>query len=130
MPTSVEDASIAVIDTELDVRESNIDAEYNVSSVDQLNAALDAEEGELQGYAEDVLESGADVAFVTEDVADRVASQLARKASSSPTASAPRPPRTSSRPPAQSASARWKPSTRTRSATPTASTSRSRAMTT
>jgi chaperonin GroEL (HSP60 family) len=79
MPTSVEDASIAVIDTELDVRESNIDAEYNVSSVDQLNAALDAEESELQGYAKEVLESGADVAFATEDVADRVASQLAKE---------------------------------------------------
>jgi len=79
MPTSVEDASIAVIDTELDVRESNIDAEYNVSSVDQLNAALDAEEQELTGYAKEVLESGADVAFVTEDVADRVASQLAKE---------------------------------------------------
>ncbi|MBV0901497.1 thermosome subunit alpha [Haloarcula salina] len=78
MPQSVDDASIAVVDTELDVRESNIDAEYNVSSVDQLNAALDAEEQELSGYAEEIVDSGADVVFVTEDVADRVASQLAK----------------------------------------------------
>ena len=78
MPTSVEDASIAVVDAELDVKDSNVGAEYNVSSVDQLNAALDAEEDELQGYAEDIVESGADVVFVTDDIADRVASQLAK----------------------------------------------------
>ncbi|WP_135303251.1 thermosome subunit alpha [Haloarcula amylovorans] len=78
MPTSVEDASIAVLDAELDVRESNVDAEYNVTNVDQLNAALDAEEEELQGYAQAVADSGADVVFVTEDIADRVASQLAK----------------------------------------------------
>jgi thermosome len=78
MPTSVEDADIAVIDAELDVRESNVDAQYNVSSVDELNAALDAEEQELSGYAEAIVDSGADVVFVTEDIADRVASQLAK----------------------------------------------------
>ena len=78
MPRSVEDASIAVLDAELDVKDSNVGAEYNVSSVDQLNAALDAEENELRGYAEDIVESGADVVFVTDDIADRVASQLAK----------------------------------------------------
>src|SRR6056297_2089844 len=79
MPHAVEDADIAVLDAELDVKESNVDAQYNVTNVDQLNAALDAEEQELSGYAEEVVESGADVAFVTEDVADRVASQLAKE---------------------------------------------------
>jgi len=79
MPTAAEDADIAVVDAELDVRESNIDAEYNVSNVDQLNAALDAEEQELRGYAEAIVDSGADVAFVTEDVADIVASHLAKE---------------------------------------------------
>ncbi|WP_276273936.1 thermosome subunit alpha [Haloarcula litorea] len=79
MPRSVEDASVAVLDAELDVRESNVDAEYNVTNVDQLNAALDAEEQELRGYAEAVVESGADVVFVTEDIADRVASHLAKE---------------------------------------------------
>ncbi|MFC7020095.1 MULTISPECIES: thermosome subunit alpha [Haloarcula] len=78
MPQSVEDASIAVLDFELDVRESNIDAEYNVSSVDDLTAALDAEEQELQGYAQAIVDAGVDVVFTTEDVADRVASSLAK----------------------------------------------------
>ena len=78
MPRSVEDGTIAVVDADLEVRESNIDAEYNVTSVDQLNAALDAEEAELQGYAEDIADVGADVVFVTGDIDDRVAMHLAK----------------------------------------------------
>jgi len=78
MPRRVEDAAIAVLDADLEVRESNIDAEYNVSNVDQLNAALDAEEAELKSYAEDLADSGADVVFVTGDVDDTVAAHLAK----------------------------------------------------
>jgi thermosome len=79
MPRSVEDAAIAVVDADLEVRESNIDAEYNVSSVDQLNAALEAEEAELEGYAEALDDVGAEVAFVTGDIDDRVAAALAAR---------------------------------------------------
>ena len=77
MPRGVEDATIAVLDVDLEVREGEIDAEYNITDIDQLNAALDAEESELRGYAETVAEAGIDVAFVTGDVDDRVASYLA-----------------------------------------------------
>jgi thermosome len=77
MPRRVEDATIAVLDLDLEIRESNMDAEYNVTSVDQLTAAMDAEEGELRGYADTVVDAGVDVAFVTGDVDDRVASFLA-----------------------------------------------------
>ncbi len=77
MPRSVEDAAIAVIDADLEVRESEIDAEYNVSNVDQLNAAIESEEAELRGYAEGIDAVGTDVAFVTGDIDDRVATHLA-----------------------------------------------------
>ncbi|GAB3675795.1 thermosome subunit alpha [Halopiger thermotolerans] len=79
MPTEVEDASIAVLDVELDVRTGEVDAEYAIDSIDQLNAAIDAEESELQGYADAIVESGADVVFTTDDVADRVANALAKE---------------------------------------------------
>ncbi len=79
MPRRVTDASVAVLDLDLELRESNIDAEYNVTDVDQLTAALDAEEEELRGYAQDVVDAGVDVAFVTGDVEDRVASLLAKE---------------------------------------------------
>jgi len=79
MPRTVSDAAIAVIDADLEIRESNIDAEYNVTNVDQLEAAMDAEESELRGYAEALDEAGVEVAFVTGDVEDRVGSYLAER---------------------------------------------------
>ena len=77
MPRSVEDAAIAVVDDDLEIKESNIDAEYQVSNVDQLNAAIDAENEQLREYADVLADSGADVVFVTGDVDDRVVSYLA-----------------------------------------------------
>ena len=79
MPRSVEDATVAVLDLDLEIRESNIDAEYDITSVDQLEAAIEAEEGELRSYAEKVADAGVDVAFVTGDIEDRVASYLAKE---------------------------------------------------
>ncbi len=78
MPRRVEDATVAVLDLDLEVREGNVDAEYSITSIDQLTAALDAEEGELRGYADALKDAGVDVAFVTGDVDDRVASFLAK----------------------------------------------------
>ncbi len=77
MPRTVEDADIAILDVELGVRTGDVDAEYSIDSIDQLNAALDAEESELRGYAETIADSGVDVVFTTDDVDDRVASFLA-----------------------------------------------------
>ncbi len=78
MPRRVEDATVAVLDLDLEVREGNVDAEYSITSIDQLSAALDAEEGELRGYADALKEADIDVAFVTGDIDARVASFLAK----------------------------------------------------
>ncbi|WP_138005264.1 thermosome subunit alpha [Halalkalirubrum salinum] len=77
MPRSVEDATVAILDSKLDVRTGEADAEYNITSVDQLNAAIEAEEGELRGYAEALSEAGVDVLFCTKKIEDRVAGYLA-----------------------------------------------------
>ncbi|MDZ7730068.1 MAG: thermosome subunit alpha [Natrialbaceae archaeon] len=77
MPKAVTDAAIAVLDIELGVRTGEVDAEYSIDSIDQLNAALDAEEQELRRYAEQLVESEVDVVFATDDIDDRVASYLA-----------------------------------------------------
>jgi thermosome len=77
MPKSVEDATVAVLDVELDIRESETDTEYNITNVDQLNAAIEAEEEELRGYAKTLADAGVDVVFATKSVDDRVASYLA-----------------------------------------------------
>jgi thermosome len=78
MPTAVENPTIAVVDADLEVKESSIDAEYNITDVDQLNQAIEAEEGELKSYAEALTDVGADVVFVTGDIEDRVAAYLAK----------------------------------------------------
>jgi thermosome len=77
MPRSVEDASVAIVDMKLDVRKGEADAEYNISSVDQLNAAIEAEDSELRGYARTLKEAGVDVVFCTKSISDRVDSYLA-----------------------------------------------------
>jgi thermosome len=76
-PREVENATIAVVDEKLSVRETEIDAEYNVESVDQLTAAMDAEECELREYADALAEAGVDAVFATDSIDDRVAAYLA-----------------------------------------------------
>ncbi|MFB6309767.1 MAG: thermosome subunit alpha [Salinirussus sp.] len=77
MPRSVEDATIALLDVDLEVKEANIDAEYNVTNVDDLNRALDAEDQQMREYADDIAAAGIDVAFVEGEIDDRVSMYLA-----------------------------------------------------
>ena len=77
MPRSVEDATVAILDAKLEVREAEIDTEYNITSVEQLNAAIDAEEKELRGYVEALEDAGVDVLFATKSIEDRVVGHLA-----------------------------------------------------
>ena len=79
MPREVTDASIAVVEADLEVRESNIDAEYQVSNVDQLNAAIEAESEQLHAYVDAIAETDADVVFVKGDLDDRVAALFVEK---------------------------------------------------
>jgi len=79
MPRRVEDATVAVVDMALEVRSGEIDAEYQVDSMDQLTQAMESEERELRGYAETLSEAGVDVVFVTGDVDDRVVSFLEKE---------------------------------------------------
>ncbi|MFC7044917.1 thermosome subunit alpha [Halobacteriaceae archaeon GCM10025711] len=78
MPRTVEDATIAVLDGKLSIRETEVDAEYNIQNVDQLNAALDAEERELRSYADALDEAGVDVLFATKSIDDRATAYLAK----------------------------------------------------
>jgi thermosome len=77
MPRSVEDATVTVLDVKLDVRKTSADAEYNITSIDQLDAAIAAEDQELRGYAKTLADAGVDVVFCTKSIDDRVASYLA-----------------------------------------------------
>ena len=78
MPLHAADVSVAFIDDDIEIRESEVDAEYDISTVDDVNAALEAEEEELRGYAEHILDVGADAVFVDGDVDEQVAGILAQ----------------------------------------------------
>ncbi|WP_224270712.1 thermosome subunit alpha [Haloprofundus salinisoli] len=77
MPRKVEDATAVVLDMKLDVRKAEADTEYNITNVDQLNAAIEAEDTELRGYAKTLADAGVDVVFCTKSIDDRVAGYLA-----------------------------------------------------
>jgi thermosome len=77
MPRHVEDVTVAVLDTKLEVREADVDVEYKITTVDQLTAALEAEDTELRSYATELKDAGVDVVFSSKAIDDRVASYLA-----------------------------------------------------
>ncbi|MFO7834223.1 MAG: thermosome subunit alpha [Halohasta sp.] len=77
MPRQLEDASAVILETDLEVRTGEADAEYSITNVDQLDEAIAAEDRELRGYAEALQEAGVDVVFNTKDIDDRVAGYLA-----------------------------------------------------
>jgi thermosome len=78
MPRRIEDAAVAVIDGDLDLRDADVDVEYAVETTDQLNAAVDAEARQYREMADAVVDAGADVAVVSGDVADQTAARLSK----------------------------------------------------
>jgi chaperonin GroEL (HSP60 family) len=61
----------------LEIRKGEVDTEYNITTVEQLTAAIEAEDNELRGYAKTLKDAGVDVVFCTKKIEDRVAGYLA-----------------------------------------------------
>ncbi len=76
MVRDVADPTIAVLDVEFGVRTGDVDVEYELSSVDQLSAAMDSENEELRDLVNTFVDLGVDVIFTTEDIETRVGSML------------------------------------------------------
>jgi thermosome len=77
MPYFAEDADIAVLDLALEVKETEIDAEVNVTDPDQLQEFLDQEEQQLKEMVEQIEAVGADVVFVEDGIDDMAQHYLA-----------------------------------------------------
>ena len=75
-PRQLSDATTAIVDTALEFDTGEADAEYNITEVDQLNQAIEAEESELREYAETLADAGVELLFTTDDIDDRVAGHL------------------------------------------------------
>jgi len=79
MPFAVEDANIALLDTAIEVPETELDTEVNVTDPDQLQQFLDQEEAQLKEMVEDLKEAGADVVVTQKGIDDMAQHYLAQE---------------------------------------------------
>lgn len=70
MPTSVKNAKIALLDTALEIKESETDAQIRITDPSQLQAFVEQEEKILKGMVEKVVKSGATVLFCQKGIDD------------------------------------------------------------
>ena len=79
MPYAVEDATVALFDGDIEVKETEIDAEVNVTDPDQLQQFLDQEEAQLREMVDHLVDIGADVVFVGDGIDDMAQHYLAQE---------------------------------------------------
>jgi len=79
MPFSVEDADVALLDTAIEIKETELDAEVNVSDPDQLQEFIDQEEQQLQEMVDKLSDAGADVVFCQKGIDDMAQHYLAQE---------------------------------------------------
>jgi len=79
MPYFAEDANVAIVNGDLEIKETEIDAEVNVTDPDQLEQFLEQEEAQLREMAEQVADAGADVVFVDGGIDDMAQHYLAKE---------------------------------------------------
>jgi thermosome len=79
MPYSVEDANVALLDAALEVKETEIDAEVNVTDPSQLEQFIEQEEAQLKSMVDTLVEAGTDVVFVGKGIDDMAQHYLAQE---------------------------------------------------
>jgi len=79
MPYAVEDADVALLDTAIEVPETELDTEVNVTDPDQLQQFLDQEEKQLKEMVDNLKEAGADVVFCQKGIDDMAQHYLAQE---------------------------------------------------
>jgi len=70
MPKRVKDAKIALIDSAIEIKDTETDAAIRITSPDQLQSFLDQEESFLRKMVEDIKNSGANVMFCQKGIDD------------------------------------------------------------
>ncbi len=79
MPKIVKDAKIALIDSPLEIKETETDAEIRITSPDQLQAFIEQEEKMLKEMVDKIAETGANVVFCQKGIDDIAQHYLAKK---------------------------------------------------
>ncbi len=79
MPESIEDAKIALIDSPIEVRETETDAEINISDPAQMKSFVEQEEQQLKEMVASIEDSGANVVLCKKGIDDIAQHYLAKK---------------------------------------------------
>jgi thermosome len=79
MPTDLEDASVLLMDTPLELEEAEVDTQVSVTDPDQLKNFLDKEEEQLREMVDDIVDLGADVVLCQKGIDDMVQHYLAKE---------------------------------------------------
>ncbi len=78
MPTAVRDAKIALLNVGLEIEKTEIDAKIEINDPGQMQSFWDEEERRLEGIANKVIDSGANVVFCQKGIDDLVQHYLAK----------------------------------------------------
>lgn len=79
MPPQVKDAKIALIDSALEIKNTEIDAKIQITDPEKMQAFLDMEERMLKGMIERITNSGANVVFCQKGIDDLAQHYLAKR---------------------------------------------------
>ncbi|WEL19829.1 thermosome subunit alpha [Candidatus Nanohalococcus occultus] len=79
MPNSIDDANIALLKSPIEVRETETDAEINISDPSQMKNFVEQEEQQLKEMVESIAESGADVVLCQKGIDDMAQHYLAKE---------------------------------------------------
>jgi len=79
MPKKVKDAKIALVDTALEIKETETDAQIRITSPDQMQAFVEQEQRMLKQMVDKVIASGASVLFSQKGIDDMAQHYLGKK---------------------------------------------------
>lgn len=78
MPKHIDNASIALLDVALEIREPENDTKIQISTPDELQAFIDQEEAQLREMVQTIVNSGASVVFTQKGIDDLAQHYLAK----------------------------------------------------
>jgi thermosome len=79
MPKKIEKAKIALIDSSLEIKNTEIDAKISINDANKMQSFLDMEEKQLSKYVDMISKTGANVVFCQKGIDDLVQYFLAKK---------------------------------------------------
>jgi thermosome len=79
MPVDLEDANVLLVDSPLEVDETEVDTSVSVTDPDQLQDFLDQEEAQLEEMVQQIADTGADVVLCQKGIDDMAQHYLAKE---------------------------------------------------